>query len=233
MKYTTILHEVRVALQLTPYEYMVMDSIERGFTQKTYLADFFWITRQGVQKIFTRLYNADLITKDNIVTEKWRKATEFTSTANWVVTSPPTEFAQSCQRSLHSNTTSNTNNNTNELFEEFWNLYPKKLDKNWNSKKFYKIKNQQEAIDWLKKWICFWKKEETKMQFIPYPSTFLNQERWLTPPHTPQNASTPLPQEELQISRTKAQQVADFRQITVEEYIADRQRETGKKVVLI
>lgn len=71
--------------------------------------------------------------------------------------------------------------NNDSYFEQFWNRYPKKKDKTktkkiWDKKKYppetVKIilddieKRKQDDVEWQDK------------QFIPYPSTYLNGERW-------------------------------------------------------
>ena len=66
-----------------------------------------------------------------------------------------------------------------EMFESFWNEYPKKVNKKNAEKSFMKIKNLDDEL--FKKIIT--KLEEHKKiwkdkQFIPYPSTWLNGERW-------------------------------------------------------
>lgn len=68
-----------------------------------------------------------------------------------------------------------------EMFEEFWELYPRRVGKKranqrWHAMKVNEEKNK-EIIDGLKKYLAtVWKGEE--MEFIPYPTTWLNQERW-------------------------------------------------------
>ena len=69
-----------------------------------------------------------------------------------------------------------------EMFTEFWKAYPKKKDKKKAERAFFKIKNiekifpammqalerQKESVQW----------QENKGQYILYPSTWLNGERW-------------------------------------------------------
>ena len=69
-----------------------------------------------------------------------------------------------------------------ELFAKFWKAYPKKKDKKKAKRAFFKIKNiekifpvmmqalerQKESAQW----------QENKGQYILYPSTWLNGERW-------------------------------------------------------
>ena len=66
-----------------------------------------------------------------------------------------------------------------ESFEKFWNEYPKKIGKAKAKKVFENIKDDLDSIlRGLTKWkqTDQWKKD--KGQFIPYPVTWLNQERW-------------------------------------------------------
>jgi hypothetical protein len=68
----------------------------------------------------------------------------------------------------------------NEPFERFWNLYPrriahKKAEQSWRQIPLYK---HSDVIEGLKKHLIFWKQQGTEKQFIPYPATWLNQERW-------------------------------------------------------
>lgn len=62
-------------------------------------------------------------------------------------------------------------------FENFWNLYDKKVgDKKKCEKKWRKlsISTQQNIIQVLPEWM----KQFSSKQFQPYPETFINQERW-------------------------------------------------------
>lgn len=81
----------------------------------------------------------------------------------------------------------NTNNpevltNLEIMFNQFWQTYPKKINKQGTFKAFKKIANLQtefplilEAIEYFKT-TKGWQKD--KGQFIPHPTTFINQERW-------------------------------------------------------
>ena len=80
------------------------------------------------------------------------------------------------------NNDKNNKNNIEDMFNEFWSAYPRKVGKGKAKQIFMKlkpskkllqtmleaIKNQKNSIDWTKE----------KGQFIPHPSTWLNQERW-------------------------------------------------------
>lgn len=63
-------------------------------------------------------------------------------------------------------------------FSQFWDKYPKKVDKIAARKAFdKKCKSEQDLktmLEGLEKWIAFWKDP----QYIPYPSKWLNAERY-------------------------------------------------------
>jgi len=64
-------------------------------------------------------------------------------------------------------------------FDCFWNLYLKKRNKKSAQKKFETIVGKKlhiadEIIAGTKKHVQRWKSQNTKLQFIPYPETFLN-----------------------------------------------------------
>ena len=69
-----------------------------------------------------------------------------------------------------------------ELFSLFWSNYPKKVGKGYAKKCFDKIKPSRELVDTMVKAINAQRKSEAwqrdKGQYIPNPSTWLNQQRW-------------------------------------------------------
>ena len=77
----------------------------------------------------------------------------------------------------------NTNSlSGDEVFNSFWELYPKKIGKGGARKAWNKIKNPKATLEKIAKSLVWqkqseqWKKENG--QFIPHPSTYLNNERW-------------------------------------------------------
>lgn len=72
------------------------------------------------------------------------------------------------------------NNEVMKLFENFWDLYPRKVGKAKCIKKFSKICKKpdtgKEIIEGIKKYNSIYKTRARK--FIPYPSTWLSEERW-------------------------------------------------------
>jgi len=86
-------------------------------------------------------------------------------------------------KNININIKKNINNNNNKLnFNNFWQLYPKKIGKPIAEKSYFKIKNinskELDIIEGLKKYIKYWNNKKTDKQYIPNPSTWLNQERW-------------------------------------------------------
>ena len=76
-------------------------------------------------------------------------------------------------------------------FEQFYKLYPRKVGRYLAEKNFKKLsqKDKLKAYEGLSKYKKFWKANETDRQFIPHPSTFINQKRWeddIEVPKTPQ-----------------------------------------------
>jgi len=62
------------------------------------------------------------------------------------------------------------------VFEEFWNLYEKKLNKEESLSAFKKIKSNE--YDLIKNHIPIFVKQFKDKQFQPYFSTYLNKKRW-------------------------------------------------------
>ena len=65
-------------------------------------------------------------------------------------------------------------------FEKFYKLYPRKVGRFMASKSFKKLSSDDKVLAYngLLNYIKFWKCNKTEKQFIPHPSTWLNQRRW-------------------------------------------------------
>ena len=65
-------------------------------------------------------------------------------------------------------------------FEQFYNDYPRKVGRYTAERSFKKlsIKDKINAYNGLKNYLRYWKYNKTEKQFIPHPSTWLNQRRW-------------------------------------------------------
>jgi len=65
-------------------------------------------------------------------------------------------------------------------FEQFYSDYPRKVGRYTAEKSFKRlsVKEKLDAYNGLRKYLKYWKANETDKQFIPHPSTFINQKRW-------------------------------------------------------
>lgn len=67
-------------------------------------------------------------------------------------------------------------------FETFWGLYPKKVSKKKAQAVYKRICTskikEKNVLEGLSKYIEKWRVEGTDVQYIPNPTTWLNQERW-------------------------------------------------------
>jgi len=70
----------------------------------------------------------------------------------------------------------NDNNEKNIPFDNFWNLYSKKVNKKDSEKKWNNLKDEDRTkiITTLPEWL----KQFSDSQFIPHPTTYFNQRRW-------------------------------------------------------
>ena len=98
-------------------------------------------------------------------------------------------------------------------FEDFYKLYPRKVGRFMASKSFKKLssKDRLSAYNGLLNYIKFWKYNKTEKQFIPHPSTWLNQRRWedeIDVPKTKQEKTQNVNLEVMQY-RKKQQQLLD------------------------
>jgi len=67
------------------------------------------------------------------------------------------------------------------FFDTFWDKYPRKIGKEKCKKKFLSLitgKNNQVILDGLNKYIQYWTDNNTEIEFIPHPLSWLNQRRW-------------------------------------------------------
>ena len=65
-------------------------------------------------------------------------------------------------------------------FDSFYKLYPRKVGRFVAQRSFKNLnkKDKQLAYSGLVNYIKFWESSKTEKQFIPHPSTWLNQRRW-------------------------------------------------------
>jgi hypothetical protein len=65
-------------------------------------------------------------------------------------------------------------------FQDFYSLYPRKMARKDAEKAWNRLTptQQKECLEALPNYLKYWKIKETQKDYIPYPATFLNQERW-------------------------------------------------------
>jgi hypothetical protein len=65
-------------------------------------------------------------------------------------------------------------------FNDFYTLYPRKMGRKDAERAWNRLTSiqQTECLEAMPNYLKYWKIKETAKDFIPYPSTFLNQERW-------------------------------------------------------
>ena len=66
------------------------------------------------------------------------------------------------------------------MWEDFWELYPRKVGKKMARTAWLKLTDKQKvaAMTALPIHLQYWKQKETDSEFIPFPATWLNQERF-------------------------------------------------------
>ena len=94
---------------------------------------------------------------------------------------------------INENENDNVNDNENDIvndkyaqsasgFDEFWTQYPRKVSKKDALKAWMKLKPKESTVQKILSGLAEWKQTEQWKKdggsFIPYPSTFLRQERW-------------------------------------------------------
>jgi len=66
------------------------------------------------------------------------------------------------------------------MFDEFWSLYPRKVNKAVARKAWAKLSAEQQlmAAKAISAHCEYWKSKETELEFVPHASSWLNAERW-------------------------------------------------------
>ena len=154
---------------------------------------FPYASAKKIRNSLNKLIELDLIETGNFNTLPFDRTTWYSLTEKGTSIYPKGQmtFAQKGKPIPYINT-NNINNNmvilTNDLnelenlFEEFWKLYPKKIKKKDSKRIFLKVCKNIETYELIIKGLNehlnsdSWNKDNGK--YIPYPSTWLNGERW-------------------------------------------------------
>lgn len=184
---------------------LIIYAIIYGFSQDnsskytgtlSYLQKWTNSTKQGVLKSLNNLLEKELIVKHTTeMVNRVYYSTKFNGKES--LPSMVNKVDPSIKQSLPNNIDNNIDNKIeekktrkekdNETFEEWWALYPKKSSKpkartKWGN---MTITNQKLALEGLKQQLPYLKTRS--MEYIPYPTTWLNQERWNDPIETLKN----------------------------------------------
>ncbi|MEX0895653.1 MAG: hypothetical protein WDZ94_01795 [Patescibacteria group bacterium] len=80
----------------------------------------------------------------------------------------------------NNNINNNINKNTINTFEQFWEIYPRKIGKGAARKAWLKISKTHQSQTLLDAVSAYAQHPDLpEVQYIPHPSTWLNQERWM------------------------------------------------------
>ena len=197
IKFTTILHDKREELDISMLEYVILDTVEKLSKPKfrahrKTLAQFVGMSRGGLIKAINRLVDKGLLVRVNgkeiAVTQKW--IDETISSINKVntgvnkVNTGVNKVDSKCQQSVQPTKKENiqlepiNKEKYTKEFEEWWDIYPKKVAKTAAFKSYKDALNKishMELITSLTQHDCL----KADHQFCPHPTTWLNQERWL------------------------------------------------------
>jgi hypothetical protein len=195
---------------LSPVEKVMLgeiDSLDTGprgcYATNAHFADFFDLSISRVSEIISGLAARGLITVDliregkRIVERRIRLVAPFENpnTPSENSANPFGKDGEPPSENTQGNNTKNNNtlSSTPVPFANFWNLYPRKVDKAKAQKVWDKLKvtaelftviacaiaRQSQSLDWLK----------SNGQFIPHPTTWLHGKRWedelQAPVHSP------------------------------------------------
>ncbi len=100
---------------------------------------------------------------------------------------------------------------TPSMFEKFWRIYPRKAYKGKAKTKWEKLCSKKDRPTWkeIKSALLSQKKSERWQQteFIPYPTTWLNQQRWLDDPAEMKNYNAPSKKNPISASGARPEEI--------------------------
>lgn len=128
-----------------------------------------------------------LETKQQIEQQKLYKLTSVTTIVNYDKYQTKQQMEQqTIQQKDNRRYTNNNDNNVNNKyicsFDTFWENYPRKIGKRKANEKYIHLatskQKEQEILEGLEQYLGKWKLEKTNLEYIPHPTTWLNQARW-------------------------------------------------------
>ncbi len=171
---------VRIALETKDGR----DGISAGLQE---LEEFWYLRRHKFKNQkwqweieYELLESPDLTEKTTPENPGWTQETtpENPSTENPSTEKPSTNKTRSTKKEIQNNS-----DNISE-FESFWLIYKRKIDKGRAEKSFNLLTAQEKilAAGGAKKWTEYWDADKTDLQYIPHPTTWLNNKRWQVEP---------------------------------------------------
>ena len=155
-----------------------LDNEKGCYASNGYFAGFFGISERQISKYIGQLDQKGLIKihmigrnkRTILMEEKFHQRTNKSSITDG-------------RKVPHSNTMSNSlNKNIDVRFEEFWIAYPRKISKKTTERVFNRIKPDEKTFQAILSGLEKYKQTPQWLkdggQFIPHPTTWLNQERW-------------------------------------------------------
>lgn len=192
---------------------------------------FKYMSDSTIKRTIKRLKEEGLILTGNFNEDKFVQTNYYTLSDKGVITvfgrtngechNDTSSCVESTQCIFNKNTPNTVVNNTtvntpsiipreiaelDSMFEQFWESYPKKVDKKGNRTRFVKIKNLKQIFPDImsaletQKQSKQWNEENGR--FIPNPSTWINQERW--------NISNAVAEKQMAIEDAVSDKVGDF-----------------------
>lgn len=157
----------------------------------SYFSKLYEVTPRTVQRWLNDLEKYNYIKRDVVYKDDSKEVEKrYITIVKEVVTKMSVPYRQKCQGGMDKNvvdsTTSINTTSTNEvhvqneeLFNEFWEKYPRKINKKKAKDKYVKSVDEETHKKIIKdlevrKNSNFWEDE----QYIPHPTTYLNGERW-------------------------------------------------------
>ena len=149
-----------------------LDNEKGCFASNSYFADFFNISKSRCSQIITSLKRKEYIKVDLI------KDGKLTVKRVVRILNTPIKFSKGGYlESCVDNNTSVNNTNNKCAFEDFWNTYNKKRDKE-SAMRAWKRLSQKDMSEMLNALPNYLKQFEKDNTYQPHPSTFLNKKRW-------------------------------------------------------
>ena len=152
---------------------------------KAFAELFPYISEDAIQRILKKLEAEGIIFTGNFNNNpydrtKWYRLNEEYLSANSLL--PFRENAESSSTDINKdrNTVTKEKKDSLELFDAFWDAYPRKINKGFSRSVFAKIKPSEETLQKMLSAIDKQKRSDQwkEVKYIPHPSSWLNGERW-------------------------------------------------------